>query len=168
MCVIGVHTPHVRRDAIESEPDVAAWAYLGALQTGLLTLPSIGSFELPHLRDSYDFIGIAHHAGERGEPALLTECVARVADVRDSRRIVIAANGIGTTDEEAREEYLRGIVEQLRLLRADGVDLAGWFHHTGIDGYEWSDGFARPRGLIARDRTVKPAGRYLQDITGAG
>jgi beta-glucosidase len=167
MCVIGVQSPHVRRGADETEPDVAAWAYLGALQTGLLTLPSIGSFELPHLRDGYDIIGIAHHAHERGEPALLTECVSRVADVRDSRRIAIAANGIATTDEDARDEYVRGVIAQLRLLRADGVDLMGWFHHSGIDGYEWADGFARPRGLIARDRTVKPAGRYVQEVAGA-
>jgi beta-glucosidase len=166
MCVVGVRSPHIGRGADETEPDVVAWAYIDALQTGVLALPSIGSFELLHLRDSYDLIGVAHHAGERDAPALLTECIARIADVRDTRRIVIAANGIGTTDEDARDEYVRGVVEQLRLLRADGVDLVGYFHHTGIDGYEWSDGFARPRGLVARDRTIKPAGHYLREVTG--
>jgi beta-glucosidase len=167
MCVIGVRSPHMRIGSDETDPDVAAWAYVTALQTGLLTLPSIGSFELPHLRDSYDHLGIAHHVVGRGEPALLTECVSRVADVRDTRRIVIAANGVATDDEDARDEYLRGVIDQLRLLRADGVDLAGYFHHTGIDGYEWSDGFARPRGLITRDRAVKAAGRSFQQIAGA-
>jgi beta-glucosidase len=166
MCVVGVRSPHIGRGTDETEPDVVAWAYIDALQTGVLALPSIGSFELSHLRDSYDLIGVAHHAGERDAPALLTECIARIADVRDTRRIMIAANGIGTADEDARDEYVRGVVEQLRLLLADGVALVGYFHHTGIDGYEWSDGFARPRGLVARDRTIKPAGHYLREVTG--
>ena len=88
----------------------------------------------------------------------------RVADAGDPRPIVIAANGLASDDEEAREEYVRGVVDQLRLLRVDGVDVAGYFHHTGIDGYEWSDGFARPRGLISRARALKPAGRFVQQL----
>ena len=35
---------------------------------------------------------------------------------------------------------------------ADGVPLRGYFHETGIDGYEWVHGFAAPRGLLTRDR----------------
>ena len=167
MCVIGVRSPHVPRGADETDPDVAAWAYIDALQTGLLALPSIGSFEMPHLRESYDYLGLAHFAEHRGEPARLTDCIARVADVRDQRPIVIAANGIATDDEDEREEYLRGVVGELRSLRADGVDLAGYFHHSGIDGYEWSDGFSRPRGLVARDRRIKAAGHYLQEAIAA-
>lgn len=163
MCVVAVRSPHVARSADETDPDVVAWAYIDALQTGVLALPSIGSFEMLHLRESYDYLGLAHYAGPRGEPALLSDCVGRVADARDGRPIVIAANGIATNDEDERDEYVRGVVAQLRLLRADGVDLAGYFHHTGIDGYEWSDGFARPRGLIARDRHIKPAGQFLQE-----
>ncbi len=167
MCVIGVRAPHVARGADETDPDVVAWAYLDALQTGLLVLPSIGTFEMPELRESYDYLGLAHHAERPGEPARLTDCVARVADARDERPIVIAANGIATDDEDERDEYVRGVVGQLRILRADGVSLAGYFHHSGIDGYEWSDGFARPRGLIARDRHIKPAGHYLQEAIAA-
>ena len=165
MCVIGVRSPNVPRGADETDPDVAAWAYLDALQTGMLALPSIGSFEMPHLRESFDYLGLAHLAEHGGAPAQLADCVARAADLRDERPIVIAANGIATDDEDERDTYLRGVVGQLQLLRRDGVALAGYFHHTGIDGYEWSDGFARPRGLVARDRHIKPAGRYLQEVT---
>jgi hypothetical protein len=165
MCVIAVHEPHVDRAADEStHPDVAAWAYVGALQHGLLALPSIGSIEMPHLVDSYDYMGIAHIAETPGEPARLTECVYRVAEARDRRPIIIAANGIATDDEDARDEYLRGVAAQLRLLREDRVDVVGYFHHSGIDGYEWSDGFARPRGLIGRTRAIKPAGEFLQQF----
>ena len=94
----------------------------------------------------------------------MTECVYRVADGNDPRPIVIAANGIATDDEDARDEYLRGVTDQLKLLRIDGVAVVGYFHHTGIDGYEWNDGFARPRGLIERTRAIKPAGQFLQQF----
>lgn len=179
MCVVAVHQPHVDRASDEAtHPDVAAWAYLGAMQHGLLELPTIGSIEMPHLVESYDFLGIAHVAEEpssgpggpsergvrQGEPARLTDCVYRVAEARDPRPIIIAGNGLATDDEDARDEYLRGVADQLRLLRIDGVDVAGYFHHTGIDGYEWNDGFARPRGLIDRARAVKPAGAFLRQF----
>jgi beta-glucosidase len=167
MCVVAVHDPHVDRAADEAtHPDVAAWAYVGALQHGLLELPTIGSIEMPHLVDSYDYLGLSHGVDDqaRAEPARLTECVYRVAEARDPRPIIIAANGIATDDEDARDEYVRGVAEQLRLLRADAVDVVGYFHHTGIDGYEWNDGFARPRGLIARTRAVKPAGEFMRQF----
>ena len=168
MCVVAVHDPHVDRASDETtHPDVAAWAYLGALQHGLLDLPTIGSIEMPHLVESYDYLGLAHIADQWGvhaEPARLTECVYRVAEARDPRPIVIAANGIATDDEDARDEYLRGVTDQLKLLRIDGVAVVGYFHHTGIDGYEWNDGFARPRGLINRARALKPAGEFFRDF----
>ena len=189
MCVVAVQSPHVRPGSDETDPDVVAWAYLGALQHGSLVLPSIGSIEMPQLVESFDYLGIAHVVEERGagpsgpsergtgpsgpsergtgrgEPARLTECIYRIADARDPRPIVIAANGIATDDEDARDEYLRGVVDQLRLLRLDGVDVVGYFHHTGIDGYEWNDGFVRPRGLVDRTRVIKPAGQFLQQFT---
>ena len=177
MCVVAVHEPHVDRASDETtHPDVAAWAYLGALQHGLLDLPTIGSIEMPHLVESYDYLGLAHIAERSGgpsgpserevraEPARLTECVYRVAEARDPRPIIIAANGIATDEEEARDEYLRGVADQLKLLRIDGVAVVGYFHHTGIDGYEWNDGFARPRGLIDRARALKPAGEFFRDL----
>ena len=164
MCVVSVHSPHVARGSDETDPDVVAWAYVSALQNGRLELPSMGTIEMPELVGSFDLLGIAHMAEGQAEPARLTECVYRVADANDPRPIVIAANGIASDDEDAREEYLRGIVDQLRLLRIDGVGVIGYFHHTGIDGYEWNDGFARPRGLIDRTRALKAAGRFLQEF----
>ena len=42
---------------------------------------TIGSIDMPHLVESYDYMGIAHIADERsGEPARLSECVYRVAE----------------------------------------------------------------------------------------
>jgi beta-glucosidase len=48
-------------------------------------------------------------------------------------------------------------------MRSAGIDVRGYFHDTGIDAYEWNHGFDAPRGLIARDRTIKPSGHWLRD-----
>ena len=48
-------------------------------------------------------------------------------------------------------------------LRDDGMNLVGYFHDTAIDGYEWRAGFETERGLIRRDRTIKPSGNLYRD-----
>jgi beta-glucosidase/6-phospho-beta-glucosidase/beta-galactosidase len=48
------------------------------------------------------------------------------------------------------------------------VPLTGYFHDTGIDGYEWTLGFGAPRGLVGRDRNPKPSGRWFQGFLGGG
>jgi beta-glucosidase/6-phospho-beta-glucosidase/beta-galactosidase len=40
---------------------------------------------------------------------------------------------------------------------ADGVDCRGWFHHTAIDGYEWTSGRRIPFGAVTGDREAKPS-----------
>jgi len=48
------------------------------------------------------------------------------------------------------------VEEALRAAIADGVDVRGFFHWTGVDNYEWLFGYPVPFGLIDRDR--KPRG----------
>jgi hypothetical protein len=62
------------------------------------------------------------------------------------------------------ESLLRDTVDELRLVRRDGIDLRGYFHDTGIDGYDFATGFALPRGLITRQRELKDSGHWLQDL----
>ena len=76
--------------------------------------------------------------------------------------MVVASNGVATTDDSWREELLRSTIAVLADVRNAGVDLRGYLYDTAIDGYEWNHGFAAPRGLIARDRTIKPSARWLQ------
>lgn len=72
--------------------------------------------------------------------------------------LVVAANGVSTTKDEWRTELLEETLDIVTQVRDDGVDLVGYFHDTGIDGYEWRAGFATDRGLITRSRSVKPSG----------
>jgi beta-glucosidase len=43
----------------------------------------------------------------------------------------------------------------VRRAIADGVDVRGFFHWTGVDNYEWGRGFTVPFGLFDRDRNAK-------------
>ena len=40
---------------------------------------------------------------------------------------------------------------------ADGLDIRGLFHWTGVDNYEWGHGFKVPFGLFDRDRDARPS-----------
>ena len=144
-----------------------AGAYAEALHTGELRLGPAGVIALPHLIDSFDYIGLDHQLrrtdrAEQVEPALLAECLYRLIDFGTRRPFIVAANGVATNDEETHDEYVRGAIAHLRSTIQDGAKIAGYFHHSGIDGYEWHDGFTLPRGLIDRDRRIKSAGEFLQ------
>jgi beta-glucosidase/6-phospho-beta-glucosidase/beta-galactosidase len=80
---------------------------------------------------------------------------------------VVAATGVGTTDDDWRDELLTATVDQVELAVTDGVPVTGLFHDSLVDGYEWTRGFDAPRGLVTRDRRLKESGRNLsQRITG--
>jgi beta-glucosidase len=97
-----------------------------------------------------------------GNAEQLGVVLRRVADELPDTTLVVAAHGVATTDDDQREHLLRETLDEIERARGDGVELAGYFHDTGIDGYDWVDGFDQPRGLAARDRAIKPSGRFLQ------
>jgi len=77
--------------------------------------------------------------------------------------LVVAANGVSTTNDAWRTELLEETLRVVDDVRADGIDLVGYFHDTAIDGYEWRAGFATNRGLIDRDRRVKSSGEFYRE-----
>ena len=88
----------------------------------------------------------------------------RLGELAPATPLMIAADGVTTTDDEWREELLRSTVIEMQRAIADGVPLTGYLYDTGIDGYEWLYGFNAPRGLIDRDRKIKASGHYLQAL----
>lgn len=99
-------------------------------------------------------------AGFAPLPEELGVLLQRMAD-RIDRPLVVAANGIATRNDEWRTELLDETLQIVAGARNDGIDLRGYFHDTGIDGYEWRAGFETERGLIGRDRNVKASGELL-------
>jgi beta-glucosidase len=86
---------------------------------------------------------------------------------RYRRPIVVTENGIATEDDALRRTYLAAHLEALGQARRRGADVRGYFYWSGLDNYEWVEGF-RPRfGLYyvdyrTQERRLKPGAEVLQ------
>ncbi len=195
MAVLGLTT--VRAASADARAEARHWdtvlwnTFLRARREGLLDVPGGPSLERFDMAGAFDRIGVAYRPpllvaddGTLGPyPATaradatgfapnteeLGEVVRRLAELAPGTPLVVAADGVATTHDDWREEQLRATVRELGRAVADGVPVAGYFHDTGIDGYEWTLGFGAPRGLIGRDRNLKPSGQWFQGfLTGGG
>lgn len=174
----------------QAEKNVSWWAsflfdtWIDVLDSGELVVPDRSIAIRESWVDDFDHIGLSfdHPIGIDREgrmhpypqaartadsgfaplPEELGVLVQRVAERLPNRSLVVAANGVATTDDDWREEVLRDTVVVLSQLVDDGLRLDGYFHDTAVDGYEWRAGFKTQRGLIDRDRNVKESGRFLQ------
>jgi len=95
-------------------------------------------------------------------PEELGVLLHRMAERLDTP-LAISANGVSTGNDEWRSELLDETLQVVTGARSDGINIAGYFHDTAIDGYEWRAGFETERGLIARDRTVKASGNLYRE-----
>jgi beta-glucosidase len=86
--------------------------------------------------------------------------------------VYITENGLGTNDDEWRQQYIVDVLANVQLAIQDGVDVRGYFHWTNMDNFEWARGYQTRFGLIAVDRktlerTIKPSGRLYARIAKA-
>lgn len=86
--------------------------------------------------------------------------------------IYVTENGIGTTDDAQRIEYvtraLRGVVKCLN----SGIDVRGYFYWSLMDNFEWLFGYGPQFGLVGVDRDTqrrrpKPSAEWLGAIARA-
>lgn len=190
MAVLGLTS--VRAASAEARAETRHWdtvlwdIFLRARREGRLDVPGGPSLERPDMAGAFDRIGVAYRPpllvaddGTLGPyPATartdatgfapnteeLGDVLRRLAELAPNTPLVVASDGVATTQDDWREELLRGTVAEMRRAIADGVPLVGYFHDTGIDGYEWALGFEAPRGLIARTRTPKPSAQWLRGL----
>jgi beta-glucosidase/6-phospho-beta-glucosidase/beta-galactosidase len=78
---------------------------------------------------------------------------------------VITENGIGTDDDQWRQEFLLQHLYQVHRAIHEGVPVKGYFHWSFIDNFEWTEGYASRFGLVdcnrkTLKRTIKKSG-YL-------
>ena len=97
-------------------------------------------------------------------PEELGVALRRLDQLASGRPLIVTTNGVSTTDDEWREHVLSQTLDVVAAARADGVGVVGYFHDTGIDGYEWRAGFETERGLIDRDRNVKLSGETYAEF----
>ncbi len=189
MAVLGLTS--VRAESADARDEARHWdtvlwnLFLRARREGLIDTPGGPTIERLDMVGAFDRIGVAYRppilvtadgtlgpypatartdvTGFAPNPEELGEVLRRLAELAPNTPFMVAADGVATTDDSWREELLRATLTEMRRALADGVPLVGYFHDTGIDGYEWARGFDAVRGLLDRDRNAKASAAVLRD-----
>jgi beta-glucosidase len=100
------------------------------------------------------------------------EHVVRYASKATGVPILVTENGIATTDDSRRVEYIQRALAGLKRAIDDGVDVRGYVLWSLLDNFEWMSGFEPKFGIVAVDRstqrrTIKPSAAVLGNIARA-
>jgi beta-glucosidase len=106
-------------------------------------------------------------------PQSLANCLRRASDYTGAALpLLVTENGIGTTDDSQRIDYVRQALNGVLDVIAEGIDVRGYTYWSLLDNFEWAFGY-RPRfGLVEVDRatfarTPKPSAAWLSSIVAA-
>jgi beta-glucosidase len=106
-------------------------------------------------------------------PASLGNCLRRAWDyTRGSVPLVVTENGIGTTDDEQRIDYVRQALSGVLDALADGVDVRGYTYWSLLDNFEWAMGYRPKFGIVGVDRATfarapKASAAWLASVAAA-
>jgi len=83
--------------------------------------------------------------------------------------IIVTENGIATSDDSRRIEYLQRAVQGVKRCLADNIDVRGYLHWSLLDNFEWVSGYSQKFGLVAVDprtqkRTIKTSATVLGNL----
>ena len=85
--------------------------------------------------------------------------------------LIVTENGIATSNDSRRVEFIRRALQGVESCLADGIPVRGYCHWSLMDNFEWQKGFSMTFGLIAvnretMERIPKPSlgflGGYVQ------
>ncbi|MGO9855217.1 MAG: glycoside hydrolase family 1 protein [Acidimicrobiales bacterium] len=106
-------------------------------------------------------------------PASLGNCLRRAWEYTGgSLPLLVTENGIGTTDDEQRIDYVRQALSGVLDAIDAGVDVRGYTYWSLLDNFEWALGY-RPRfGIVEVDRETfarraKPSAAWLASVAAA-
>jgi beta-glucosidase len=105
-------------------------------------------------------------------PEALEACVRRAWEETRHTPILVTENGIATTDDAERVEYVQRALDGVLACIGDGIDVGGYTYWSLLDNFEWAFGYGPTFGLIGVDRAtqqrhVKPSARWLGDVARA-
>lgn len=105
-------------------------------------------------------------------PEALEATIRRAWEVTEQVPLIVTENGIGTTDDEERIEYVGRALRGVLRCIDDGIDVGGYTYWSLLDNFEWAFGYAPQFGLVAVDRetqqrTPKPSAAWLGRIARA-
>ena len=164
--------------------------------------PPVGRWErVPGAAQSLDWIGLNYYADERVrfdvtrpgglfartfpdpdlprstfdwaiDPDGLRRAIHVVHDLT-SLPVVITENGVADDHDELRPGFLVDHLGAVLAAIAEGADVRGYLHWTGMDNFEWAEGYTQRFGLWAVDRDTlerrpKPSAEVFARICRAG
>ncbi len=66
--------------------------------------------------------------------------------------IVVTENGVADAADDLRPDFLASFAHVLRRAEEEGIPIAGYFHWSLVDNFEWLEGYAPKFGLFEVDR----------------
>jgi len=122
--------------------------------------------------------GIAQTANKWNVEPETLRWAPRFLSERYRKPVVITENGLSLTDwvhldgkvhDPARIDFTRRYLLELEKAIGDGADIAGYFHWSLMDNFEWAESYKERFGLIHVDfdtqkRTIKDSGFWYRDV----
>ena len=87
-------------------------------------------------------------------PPAIGLAIRHVAKMLPNTPMLITENGLGTTIDEERIEYINGALQAVEDAVTDGYDIRGYCHWSLLDNFEWFEGYRLQFGLVGVDRTT--------------
>ena len=193
--IFGLSTPFAHDDRADTAKLVErivenGWnAGLHLFRDGVLRVPGRDPVVRPDLAGSFDLIGFSYysalgvkegrvvpHPADVPRSPLgyaiwadgLWHVLRRLHDELPGTPLLVAEYGIGTDDDEQRAAYLRRGLELTADALAQGIDVRGFFHWTGVDNYEWLHGYDVRFGIVDGDRNIRPSAQVLATVARDG
>ncbi len=175
--------------------------FVQALIRGKARVLGVFSMRLPRA-GTLDFIGLNYYTREyvRNRGFLLSdilgsECVSKDPGIKKSclgweiypqglytfikafseykLPILITENGICTSDDTQRSEFIIEHLQYVAMAMSEGAPVIGYLYWSLLDNYEWAEGFAPRFGLIEVDyttqgRKVRESARKFEEIIRSG
>ncbi len=114
-------------------------------------------------------------------PQGLEDVLRRISSEYRPARIYVTENGAayadgpdddGRVQDQRRRLFIHGHLRALRRAIAAGVPVAGYFHWSLLDNFEWGHGYTKRFGLVHVDyatqrRTPKESALFYRDVVAA-
>jgi beta-glucosidase len=178
------HEDIARAETMTAIFDATYWtSWIRALRDGVLAIPGLPEESVPEMAGAFDLIGFSYYNaamvyadGTTGPYPLgarmgpmgyapwsegLGIVLRRLARELPGRPILICEHGVGTTDDAWRQAVLTESLREAERAIAEGIDVRGFFHWTGVDNYEWTYGWDVPFGLFDRERKPRASAALM-------
>lgn len=101
-------------------------------------------------------------------PQCVESTVRRAADIARVP-LIVTENGIATTNDPRRIDYIDEALRGLHRTISDGIDVRGYCQWSLLDNFEWVLGYSQKFGIVSVDRTtfertVKPSATWFGNV----